>query len=351
MRDLLDDAAAMSAADPSGMLAAVGGIGDDCRAGYRSGLESGDLPHADGVSTLTFCGMGGSAAGGDMVHSLYAARLGIPIDVIRTPSLPEHCGPHSLVVFTSYSGNTSETLAAFDEAARRGCRVIAITSGGELAARAAENDEAVVAVPGGMQPRAALGHLAFGAIGALEATGIIPAAAGEVEEAASVADRLASELGPANDGSRAKALARSLVGRVPVVWGNEGLGAVAAMRWKTQLNENAKTPAFWSSMSELDHNELAGWTAGTGAAFAVLVLRVAPEARDLERRFEFSKAVAEDAGALVTDVPAEGISSLARLLSLVTLGDFTSVYLGMLRGEDPTQVDVIERLKKHLALA
>jgi glucose/mannose-6-phosphate isomerase len=333
------------------MLAAVSALGADCRAGYEAGLQTGDLPHADGVATITLAGMGGSGVGGDLVRAVYAVRLGVPVEVLRSPVLPEYCGPHSLVVCTSYSGNTAETLSVFDEAVERGCRVIAVTSGGELAARAAAKNEAVVAVPGGMQPRAALGHLAFGLLGALESVGVLPRASDEVDEAAKVLDRLVADLGPANGGSRAKAIARSIGDRVPVVWGAEGLGSVAAMRWKTQLNENAKTPAFHASMSELDHNELAGWTKGTGDHFFLVALRHQGEVGSTAERFTFSADVARQAGAGFAEVSAEGSSPLARLMSLIAIGDFTSVYLGLLRGEDPTQVDVIVRLKDHLASA
>jgi glucose/mannose-6-phosphate isomerase len=347
----LDDAAAIAAADPGGMLAAVGELGADCRAGYEAGRQTGDLPHADGVATVTLAGMGGSAVGGEIVRAVYAARLGVPVDVVRSPVLPEYCGPHSLVVCTSYSGNTAETLSVFGEAVERGCRVIAITSGGELAARAEANDEAVVTVPSGMQPRAALGHLAFGLLGALESVGVLPRASDDVDDASMILEQLGADLGPANGGSRAKAIARSMGDRVPVVWGAEGLGSVAAMRWKTQLNENAKTPAFHASMSELDHNELAGWTKGTGDRFFLVALRHQGEVRSTAERFTFSADVARQAGAGFAEVSAEGSSPLAQLMSLIAIGDFTSVYLGLLRGEDPTQVDVIVRLKDHLASA
>ena len=345
----LDDEKALKAADPGGMLDAVARLGGDCRAGYEAGLKTTGLPSADGVASISLSGMGGSAVSGDIVKALYAGRLGVAIDVVRSPLLPEHAGPHGLVVTTSYSGNTAETLTGFDEALRRGCRVLAVTSGGELARRAEDADVPVVKVPTGMQPRAALGHLALATLGALEAMGAIPSVSNDVDEAAGVLEGLAGELGPANAGSRAKAIARRMLGRVPVIWGTDGIGSVAAMRWKTQMNENAKSPAFWSAMSELDHNELAGWGEGTGSSFFVVALRHPEEPDGIAPRYPFSLGVVKDAGADTEEIEAVGDSALARLLSLITVGDFTSVYSALLRGVDPTPVDVIEGLKKHLA--
>lgn len=345
----LDDPAALRAADPSGMLDAVLTLAADCGVGYRAGVATPDLPDGDGVTSVVLCGMGGSAVGGDVVKGLYADRLGVPIEVVRGPVLPAFAETRTLVVCTSYSGNTAETLAAFEEAVGRGCRVVAVTSGGEMALRAEEAEVPVVPVPGGMQPRAALGHLMMGLLGALEAMELIPALADELAEATDVLEQLAQGLGPDAADSPAKDLARQLLGTTPVVWGAEGLAAVAAMRWKTQLNENAKVPAWWSAMSELDHNEVAAWLDGAGAGYTIVALRDDDEGPGIAPRFPLSAAIVRDAGAKVVEVPAQGHADLARFLSLVFIGDLVSVYLAVLRGVDPTPVDAIMRLKRELA--
>jgi glucose/mannose-6-phosphate isomerase len=344
----LDDVGLLAAGDPGGMLGAAAALGDQCSKGYELGLKASGLPDAEGIASIALCGMGGSAVGGDVVRGLFASRLGVPIEVVRNPVLPEFCETHSLVVCTSYSGNTAETLSAFEEAARRGCRLIVVTSGGRIESRALELEVPVVKVPSGLQPRAALGYLTLGLIGALESMGVIPHLASEVSESVEVLGRLASELGPESAANRAKVLAAWIGNRTPVIWGADGLGAVAAMRFKTQFNENGKVPAWWSAMSELDHNEIAAWGAGTGEKFFLIVLRHKGEHPSISPRFALSIALAKESGMESEEIWAEGSSPLARFLSLVSYGDFTSVYSALSRGVDPTPVDVIERLKHEL---
>jgi glucose/mannose-6-phosphate isomerase len=346
----LDDAKAVRDQDPGEMLAAVGNLGSDCREGYSNGVGAGGLPDLAEVRSVVFCGMGGSAVAGDVLRSVFRDRLGVPVEVNRSPELPAHAGPHSLVVVSSYSGNTSETLGAFREATKRGCRAIVVTSGGTIAEEAHGAGVPVVGVPGGFQPRAAMGWLAFTSLGALEAAGLLPPLAEDVAEAAGEVEARAAVCGPDSltGENPAKRLATELGERIPVVWGAEGIGAAAAARWKTQFNENGKMPAWWSSMSELDHNEVVGWTEPFGGAHAVIALRHEAEDPEIAARFPLSLQIAADAGADTHEVWATGRSSLARLMSLIALGDFTSAYVAIRKGVDPTPVDVIQRLKAAL---
>jgi glucose/mannose-6-phosphate isomerase len=345
----LDDLDGIAAVDPGAMLATVGQIASHVERGHAAGREAADLPEADGIVSIALCGMGGSAVGGDVVRALYGPRLGVPIEVVRSPVLPEFCETHTLVVCSSYSGDTAETLAAFEEAARRGCRLIAVTSGGEMARRANELGVPVVPAPAGFQPRAALGFLTMGLLGALEAVGVVPALSADVVEAVAVLRSMAEDLGPERSGNPAKALALRIGDRTPVIWGADGLGAVAAMRWKTQFNENGKVPAWWSTMSELDHNEIAAWAHGMGERYFLIALRHPGEDPSISPRFPLSIAIAADAGMEVAEIHAQGRSPLAHLLSLVTMGDHVSVYLALAHDVDPTPVDVIQRLKRELA--
>lgn len=341
----------MGAVDPGGMLDAVAGLPTQCRDGYRMGLAAEGLPDAGGVAAVAICGMGGSAVAGDVFAALAAPRLRFPVTVVRGPELPEFCGPHTLVMASSFSGETAETLEAFEEAVVRGCRTVAITSGGRLAERARELDLGRVLVPGGYMPRAAVGYLTFGVLGALEAMGVSQAFAGDVDEAARQMERLLDEIGPdvPSTGNPAKELAVALGGRVPVIWGAEGIGRVAATRWKTQFNENAKVPAFASSLPELDHNEVVGWSRGRGEGFAVLALRHPGEHRDVSSRFPLSEDIARGSGALVREIHGRGRSPLAQLLTLVLFGDLVTTYLALVRGVDPSPIEAITSLKRALA--
>jgi glucose/mannose-6-phosphate isomerase len=333
------------------MLGTVATLGEHIEAGYASGLATAGLPSLDGVTSAVFCGMGGSAVAGDVLRQTFRDRLPVPVDVNRTPLLPEYAGPHTLVIASSFSGETSETLSSVREAVRRGCRMLAITSGGTLAALCDEHAIARASVPTGFQPRAALGHLTFAMLGALEAAGLVPSIATDVEETLSSIRGLTAGMTPEVPTAEnpAKELAAWLDDRVAVVWGADGIGAVAAMRWKTQLNENGKVPAWHAAMSELDHNEVVGWVKPFGSMHAVIALRSDHEHREIAARFPLSLDIARDAGADVREVAVPGRGPLATLLSLVTIGDFTSCYVGVRHGADPTPVEVIQGLKAALA--
>ena len=349
----LDDAAALLAADPGGMLGAVTALPSHCREGYGTGRSAPDLPSAEGATTIAYCGMGSSAIGGEVLAALATPRLRLPVAVVRTSELPEWVGPHTLVVASSYSGTTGETLALFEEAIERGCRVVIVTSGGELARRAEELELGRVLVPGGFMPRAAFGYMTVGALGALETMGVLPPLAADVDEAVLELESVVGLEGPGVPAATnpSKRLALAIGERVPVVWGADGIGAVAAERWKTQLNENAKVPAFAASMPELDHNEVVGWSPGAGSRFAVVALRHEGEPADVAARFGPSIEIAGASGALTHEVWAHGRSALARLLTLVQAGDLVATYLGLARGVDPTPIEAIVRLKRTLAEA
>lgn len=347
----LDDAAALHAADPGDMLGAVAALPGHVRQSYAAGSAVATLPDLAGVTSVVFCGMGGSAVAGDVLKHAFRDRLGVPVDVNRSPVLPGYARPHTLVVVSSFSGNTSETLSSFREAVARGCRIIAITSGGALGDECAAHGLAVAPVPAGFQPRAALGHLTFAMLGALEAAGLLPPVAADIDEVVRELEGLAAGLAPEVPAERneAKRLADGIGDRVPVIWGADGPAAVAAMRWKTQMNENGKLPAFHSAMSELDHNEVVGWTRPFGERFAVIGLRHPGEHPEIAARFPLSAGIARDAGAEYAEVGAHGRSALAQLLTLIMVGDFASCYVGLRRGVDPTPVAVIDRLKATLA--
>jgi glucose/mannose-6-phosphate isomerase len=346
----LDDASAIRAADPGRMLEIVCALPSHCREGYALGLASDDLPSVHDVTSVSVCAMGGSAVAGDVIRALYADRLHVPVSVVRTPELPEHCGPHSLVLASSYSGETSEALTLFDEAVRRGCRLIAITSGGELARRATEAGAGLVRLPTGFMPRAALGYLTLGALGALESIGLVPAVASDLQETVDELEREIARCGPdvPSASNPAKTLATRIGDRVPVIWAAEGIGAVAASRWKTQFNENAKAPAFWSALPELDHNEVVGWSEGRGRPFFLVALRHAGEHPDVAARFPLSLDIARTSGAEVEEVQASGRSALARLFTLALRGDLVATYHALANGVDPSPIDAIVRLKRAL---
>jgi glucose/mannose-6-phosphate isomerase len=345
----LDDVAALAAADPAGMLRTVGELSSQCRTGFEVGRGT-DVRRVT-PSSLVFCGMGGSGVAGDVVRAVYGERLDVPVVVVRGAGLPAFCGSGALVIASSYSGGTAETLEAFDDAVRRGCSVVAVTSDGALLERASDARVPVARVPGGLMPRAAFGFLTLAAIGVLERAGVLPPLGDEVASATEELDTVLATLAPSvpaavNESKRA---ATEIGLRVPVVWGEEGVAATAAARWKNQMNENAKTPAMASALPELDHNEVVGWSEGVGDRFAVVALRHEGERADDAARFAPSLDIVASSGAHTAEVWARGSTPLSRLLSLVAIGDHASTYLAALRGVDPTPIDAIVRLKQALA--
>jgi glucose/mannose-6-phosphate isomerase len=347
----LDDAASVRELDVADMLGTVIGLARQVGEGFAIGRSLDPLPSGDDLTAVVFCGMGGSAIAGDVLRSLAAPRLSVPVVVVRTPELPAFVGPRSLVIASSYSGNTAETLALFDEALERGGRVIALTSGGEIARRAGAAGTAAALVPGGLMPRAAFGFLSIATLGALVAVGLLPDLASDVDATVTELEDVVARLGPdvPTDANAAKSLARRVVGRVPIVWGAEGIAAVAAARWKAQFNENAKVPSFASALPELDHNEVVGWSPSQGDRFAVIALRHPEEHPEVAQRFGLSLEIAASSGAVVEEVHASGPSTLARLMTLVQTGDLVSTYLGLTRGVDPSPIEAIARLKAALA--
>ncbi|MFN2589696.1 MAG: SIS domain-containing protein, partial [Actinomycetota bacterium] len=221
----------------------VRSTGGQLRDGYRMARSTAGLPSGRSLHSVAVCGMGGSGVAGDILRTLYAGRLPVPIIAVKGYELPAFCGRDTLVLAVSFSGNTEETLAAYGEAVERGCRVVAISAGGELASRAADDHVAHVELPGHVPvPRAALGYTSAVPIGLLEAMGLTPPAGEEIDRAEELLDEMSSRLGPELPlpENEAKQLAAWIGDRTPVVWGSEGVAAAAAVRWKTQLNENGK---------------------------------------------------------------------------------------------------------------
>jgi glucose/mannose-6-phosphate isomerase len=349
----LDDAAALRAADPGGLLDAIRSLPAQVREGYELGSST-PAPAVDGLRSVAFCGMGGSAIAGDVIEALVADRMRVPLNVVRTPELPAHCGPQTLVLASSYSGDTAETRSAFEEAVRRGCPVLAITTGGELGRRADELGLAWIRLPARVaMPRAAFGLLTLAPLGVLAAAGIAPDVGPELDEAVAALEGATAAGAPdlPTSNNAAKSLALRMGERIPVIWGAAGIGAVAANRWKAEWNENAKLPAFAAALPELDHNEVVGWSDGQGDPFFLVALRHDGEHPDVAARFPLSLEVARAAGMEVEEVWAHGGSALARLLQLAVRGDLVSTYVAIARGVDPSPIEAIARLKRSLAEA
>ena len=252
-------------------------------------------------------------------------------------ALPGWAGPETLVLCSSYSGATEETLSAYDEAVERGAPRLVVSTGGPLVERARRDGVPVIPIPGGFQPRAAIGYSLVSALEAAALAGAAPSVRDEIEAAADLAEALAAEWGPDGDGE-AKDIARALHGTVPVIAGAE-LAAAAAYRWKCQFNENAELPAFCSVLPEADHNEVVGWAAARELArFSYVSLEDAETHPRNALRAELTAEFAAAGADPVLRLRSRGESRVERLVSLVLLGDLVSIYAAVLRGADPVDI-------------
>ena len=346
--------------DPDDMRGAVRDFPTHLATGWERGqaveslgLDAGDL---DG---LVLCGMGGSAIGGDLVRGLVEPTAPIPFLVNRGYRLPGWVGERSLVVASSYSGGTEETLSAFEEARERGARVLVVTSGGQLLEHAKADGIDHVVIPGGLQPRAALGYSLGVVLRLARALGLAELADGEVEAALDAARQRAERHDQDQDGSReagaanpARDLSERWVGALPVVYAGVGLLEAVGMRWQTQINENAKHPAVGNVFPELDHNEIMGYESGPPEVLGqmqVVVLRDADDHPQIGKRVDATRDLVQDAVGGWTEYASEGDSRLGRMLSMIQLGDAASFWLAVRKGVDPTPVETIQQLKKTLA--
>jgi glucose/mannose-6-phosphate isomerase len=253
------------------------------------------------------------------------------------------------VLCSSYSGNTEETLAAYDAAQALGARTIVVTTGGKLAEQARIDGVPVIPIPGGFQSRAAVGYWLVAALEVAQLCGAGEGLHAEVDVAAEHAAGLAAAWGPdSSEDSLAKTLARGLYGTVPQIAG-AALTAPVAYRWKTQINQNAKTPAFSAELPELDHNELVGWDGARDLAqFSAVFLDDSDLHPRVRQRIELTRGLIASRGGVTFRVDTIGQTRLERLISVLLLGDLVSLYLAALRGVDPGPVAAIESLKSAL---
>jgi glucose/mannose-6-phosphate isomerase len=301
--------------------------------------------------TIIIAGMGGSAIGGELLKDWARDRLTVPVEICREYHLPAYANKNTLVFVVSYSGETEETLSVLLDAVKRKCMIICISSGGKLNEFAEKLSFPRLLVPSGMAPRATLPYLFMPMPSILEKMGLVSKVDAEIAEAIEILKEVSAENSPERQftSNFSKTLASSIIGTVPAVYGF-GLYRAVAQRVKTQFNENSKNPAKWEFFPELDHNEIVGWEKAKEFAkcFSIIFVRDADEPIEIRRRIEVTKELTCRQKLRLFDVWSKGKSSLAKMASVICIGDFTSVYLAVLREIDPTPVKTIDLLKKEL---
>ena len=316
-------------------------------------VASAGLPSADGITSVVAFGMGGSGIGNDILAAIAGPISPVPVVVCKDYEAPAFIGTNTLVVAASFSGNTEETVGAATAALALGGRLVVVAGGGELTALAARAGAPAIPVPRDIpHPRAAIGPMAVAPLVVLEAMGLLPGASRLIAATVAQLSRRRDQLAAAPGANLATDVARRIGRTIPLVYGGGPIGRAAAMRWKTQVNENPKSPAFSAAYPELCHNELTGWGQlgdVTRQIITLVDLRHDFEHPQVARRFALVDEVMDEIVAGTVVVRAAGEGPLAQLFDLVFVGDVVALTLAANEGVDPGPIPVLEDLKIALA--
>jgi glucose/mannose-6-phosphate isomerase len=319
-------------------------------AAARLGAEVDGLPAHDDIEQVVVLGMGGSGVAGDVLAAVAGPFMPVPVTVVKGYEAPASVGDGTLCFAISYSGDTEETVEAAQAAASAGAQMVVLSTGGALGDLARAWGAPHIVLPDCPMPRAGVGSVSVPPLIVLERVGLFPGASAYVTDAVAQLARRRDQL--IVDGGPAQRLARQIGGTMPIAYGGDALGAVVAYRFKCQVNENAKAPAFWAAVPEMAHNEICGWGQHgdiTRQVMTVVRFRHAFEHPQVTRRFELTFDLIDEVVHAVVDIEADGEGALAQLLDLVLQGDFVSLHLAAEAGVDPGPIPVLIDLKAALA--
>lgn len=352
IEEILDDPQKIKETDPKGMTSLVDRLPDMLEEGWLA-AEPVNIPRPEKISNVIIAGMGGSAISGDIVNSILKDKVNIPVIVNRGYKCPRFAGKETLFIAVSYSGNTEETLSSYKEAIAAKANIVAISSGGDLKELSEKNGNTHISIPGGQPPRSALGYLLAPILNVLSKTGMARDIKQDIDDTKKLLKQLGKKrtLSVATRENEAKQLAVKLAGKAPVIMVSDGVAYAAGLRWKTQLNENSKVTAQLSVFPELNHNDMVNYSFLKPGShnYQFILLRDDADLERMKKRIEITKSLISGFVGGITEIHPDGKSPLERVMSLIQLGDYVSVYLGIAAGIDPTPVDIIEKLKKELA--
>jgi len=290
------------------------------------------------IDKIVITGMGGSALAGDILQT-YLKDEKIPIFVNKDYFLPDFINSRTLVFVISYSGNTEETITAYRNALRKGCKIVVITSGGKLEMLARKQGIDFVLVQKGLPPRLALGYLFFPIVVILQNSKLIADRTHEIL-------RLIEILKKPIFKDKGKDLAKKLDGKIPLIYTSERL-KIIGYKWKINFNENTKIHSFCNVFPELDHNEINGFV-NLKANYYVIIFKDEHDYMKLRKQIEITKNLIKKKNVSVTEIALTGSSLLTKIFSSIYIGDWCSYFLALKYKVDPTPVKIIEELKKQL---
>ena len=338
--------------DPSHLRDRIAALPDQCQQAWEEGSAFHPPKAYAGAQAVVVVGMGGSAIGGDLLSGLADMEQAPPVHVVRDYTLPSWVGPKTLVIVSSYSGNTEEALAGYRQAREQRALLMALTGGGILAQQATEEGTPLFTITYQGEPRSAVGYSFIVPLALVCKLGLLADKSGPLQESIDILEEQVAAFSPQVPEARnpAKELASAMHGKLPVVYGASFLTGVAR-RWKTQLNENSKVWSFYEPLPELNHNAVLGYSLPVEIRerlyVALLYSRFLYPRTSL--RYRITQELLKREGVAHRQLEGIGGSPLAQLLSTLLLGDYVSYYLGILNELDPAPVPVIEYLKERLA--
>ena len=350
---ILDDSKSIQKLDSSNMRVILVEFHLQLQDAREIGLNKSNSSKLSQIQNIVWIGMGGSAIGGDVIRNYVSSSINIPIFINRNYTIPAFIDDKSLAIVSSYSGNTEETLSAYQAAVSQRAKILCITTGGKLAALAQRNDHQLITIPTGYPPRTALGYLTIPVLFFLQQAGLIANQNKAIDELVALIKKYADAYKPetAYEDNEAKKIAVRLKDKLPIIYSaTEGMEAVS-MRWQSQLFENSKVFVHCNFFPEMNHNEIVGWSPYNAARdnSQVVLLRDSKDHPRIQLRMDITgKLIEGSSSCSPIEISSQGESLLVRIFSLIYLGDWVSFYLAMLNGVDPTPIENISYLKKSL---
>jgi len=338
--------------DLSGMLGHLREFPVQCHRAWQNASNFSLPQDYNRVNKIVILGMGGSAIGGELVRRLALLEKKIPVWVHREYGLPPFLDENTLLIASSYSGNTEETLSSFTESLKIPAKKMVLTTGGTLGKLAEKENIPILSIDYKAPPRVAFPHSFVPLLGILQKLSLLEDKSAEFHEVIKVLEKLSTEINESIPltSNPAKQLATNLSERLIVIYG-AGIFSEVAQRWKGQMNENGKSWAFYEVFSELNHNAVVGYEfpSSMGERIMVVLLHSDLLHSRISTRYRLTAEILAKAGVRHEQIEAQGDSPLAQMMSLVLFGDWVSYYLAILNNADPTPVSTIDYLKNRLA--
>jgi len=337
--------------DPQDMFSAIYHFADQIKESIIIGEKINLNNDYSSCRNIVVAGMGGSAIGGDVIKTITHNEITVPFYVNRNYTLPNWVNEKTLVICSSYSGNTEESLSAYDDALKKGAMVCGISTGGKLSENIKSKGYDLITIPGGLQPRAALAYSFAPMLYLLNKIGLISRMfINDLSNSTLLLEKKRDINSIGDTTNPIYKLAKDIYGMIPIIYGITDTTGVVALRWKGQLCENSKMLAYHNEIPEMNHNEIVGWGNNPDllSELSVIWLKDKNDNERVRARQNITKSLLNDMDIMQHEVNAEGATSLERLLDLINYGDWLSYWCAILHNTDPSPVGKINKLKKAL---